>query len=202
MALFGSFGGALSNLLGSVGQVYGASSGAGILASFGSSLLAPPAATQVGQGFMPGFSGGPMTQLAMRPPAVPRLPAPMPMPVPGAGPILGALRAIVEALRQQGARITVDRLVSFIRRFGPGAATVFLSSYVGEELARHGVFEALTKKRRRINAGNSKALRRAIRRVRSFHTLCRHADIIGRGSSRRRRTTGRCPTCRKNPCSC
>jgi hypothetical protein len=44
-----------------------------------------------------------------------------------------------------------------------------------------------------MNAGNAKALRRAMRRVESFHKLCQRADVLrsrGRGRSRRPCATG------------
>lgn len=56
------------------------------------------------------------------------------------------------------------------------------------------------KKRRRMNPANSKALRRAARRIKSFHRLCVHTDVL---KSRGRRSGGRsCGTCRKSPCRC
>ena len=59
------------------------------------------------------------------------------------------------------------------------------------------------KKRRRMNPANSKALRRAARRIRSFHRLCQHTDVIKTHRSRRVISYGRrCGTCRKNPCAC
>jgi len=57
------------------------------------------------------------------------------------------------------------------------------------------------RKRRRMNPANSKALRRAARRIKSFHKLCTHTDVL---RSRGRRTSGRvsCGTCKKSPCRC
>lgn len=43
---------------------------------------------------------------------------------------------------------------------------------------------AQKKKRRRMNPANSKALKRSIRRVQSFHRLCTHADVLKSRSHR------------------
>jgi hypothetical protein len=53
---------------------------------------------------------------------------------------------------------------------------------------------------KRMNPANAKALRRAARRIRSFHKLCTHTDLLkSRGRSAGR---SRCGTCRKSPCRC
>lgn len=56
------------------------------------------------------------------------------------------------------------------------------------------------KRHRRMNPANSKALRRAARRIKSFHRLCMHTDVIK--TSRRSSGRSRCGSCRKSPCSC
>lgn len=66
---------------------------------------------------------------------------------------------------------------------------------------------ATKKKRKRINPANARALRRSVRRIRSFHRLCQHADVLGRPSRSRSYAysaprRGRCGTCRKSPCCC
>lgn len=62
-------------------------------------------------------------------------------------------------------------------------------------------WQAQRRKRRRMNPANSKALRRAARRIKSFHKLCQHTDLIK--THRRSPAFGRkCGTCRKSPCSC
>jgi len=55
------------------------------------------------------------------------------------------------------------------------------------------------RKGRRMNPANSRALRRAARRIRSFHRLCSTTDIL---KTRSRSRAGKCGSCRKNPCSC
>jgi len=60
-------------------------------------------------------------------------------------------------------------------------------------------WHATRRRYRRMNPANSKALRRAARRIKSFHKLCMHTDVI---KTRGRRSVGRCNTCSKNPCRC
>lgn len=57
------------------------------------------------------------------------------------------------------------------------------------------------RKRRRMNPANSKALRRAARRIKSFHRLCTHTDVL-RGRGRGSRRVASCGTCKKSPCRC
>jgi len=62
-------------------------------------------------------------------------------------------------------------------------------------------WQAQRKKSRRMNPANGKALRRAARRIKGFHKLCVHTDVLktrSRGVSRGRS----CGTCRKSPCRC
>lgn len=59
------------------------------------------------------------------------------------------------------------------------------------------------RKRRRMNPANSKALRRAARRIKSFHKLCTHTDVLrGRGRGRAVAVRSSCGTCKKSPCRC
>ena len=61
------------------------------------------------------------------------------------------------------------------------------------------------KRRRRIRVTNVKALRRSVRRLEGFRKLASRVEAtLGRrgGGGARRRTVGRCRTCRKSPCSC
>ena len=57
------------------------------------------------------------------------------------------------------------------------------------------------RKRRRMNPANSKALRRAARRIKSFHKLCTHTDVL-RSRGPRRSVRASCGTCKKSPCRC
>lgn len=94
-------------------------------------------------------------------------------------------------------------IASFARRT-PGGSMI--SILVGLGLTQYAA-SVLTawftqrRKHRRMNPANSKALRRAARRIKSFHRLCMHTDVI-KSSSRRRSYGKRCNTCRVSPCSC
>lgn len=112
-----------------------------------------------------------------------------------------ALNTVVAAMRSAGVRATVTKAVAFVRRFGPQAAVTFFAGFAGTELANRAVLEAAFIKRRRMNPGNTKALRRSIRRVQSFHRLCKRADVIA-GPRRRRSPARACNVCRVNPCRC
>lgn len=52
-------------------------------------------------------------------------------------------------------------------------------------------WQAQRRKHRRMNPANSKALRRAARRIKSFHKLCQHTDLI-KTHHRRAPVRGRC----------
>jgi hypothetical protein len=91
----------------------------------------------------------------------------------------------IQALRNKGANVTRSSLYSMMKRFGPdfligggilGAAAV-------SELAMAGPG------RRRMNPGNVKALRRAHRRMKSFHHVCQVNDTLL--THRRRKPAGR-----------
>lgn len=57
------------------------------------------------------------------------------------------------------------------------------------------------RKRRRMNPANSKALRRAARRIKSFHRLCTHTDVL-KSRGRRFSSKSACGTCKRSPCRC
>lgn len=62
------------------------------------------------------------------------------------------------------------------------------------------VWFAQRRRGRRMNVANAKALRRAARRIKGFHRLCTHTDLIKTRS--RSRGLSKCGTCRKSPCRC
>lgn len=102
---------------------------------------------------------------------------------------------------------TLKRVMGYIRGLaktglGPAAVAAALGITV-DELARLIIADK-QRKRRRMNPANSKALRRAARRIRSFHRMCGHIDLL-KGRSRHRAMSyagPRCSTCKKNPCRC
>ena len=79
----------------------------------------------------------------------------------------------------------------------PEAIATYLGVTVGE-LYTVWTYSQL-KRRRRMNPANGRALRRAVRRIKSFHRMCQHTDVI---KPRRRSGSRGCFTCRKNPCAC
>lgn len=111
------------------------------------------------------------------------------------------LGKIAAALGRKG--ITLARAVEIARKLGkfftsPEAIATYLGIGVGELALLITAHSA--KKRRRMNPANSKALARAARRIKSFHRLCSHTDLI---KTRRRSYGGaRCTSCRKSPCRC
>lgn len=72
-----------------------------------------------------------------------------------------------------------------------------LSAFEGSLLT---VWHSQRKRGRRMNPANAKALRRSVRRIKSFHKLCQSTDIIK--SRSRTSSRSRCGTCRKSPCKC
>ena len=108
-----------------------------------------------------------------------------------------ALRSLWNSLRVGGVHISLQRVASLLRKYGPS----FFFGWVADEVLQRAFFDAVTKKSRRMNPANVRALRRSIRRVKSFHRLCGQADVLrSRGRSRARSAV--CGTCRKSPCRC
>lgn len=93
-----------------------------------------------------------------------------------------ALAVGIQKLRNAGQRVTRAKLYSMVKKFGPEfviSGGILTAAAVNElMLAGPG--------HRRMNPANSKALRRSIRRVQSFHRLCKSADVIATGAKRRR----------------
>lgn len=126
----------------------------------------------------------------------PQLPGP-------AGPIIRGGLALYPALRNYLSRFknpsqALQQLWSFVQKWGPAAMAAMVGAQVINDLLAYKT----THKRRRMNPANVKALRRGLRRLKSFDRLsARVSAQLGR-SAHRRRSTRRCNTCRKNPCSC
>lgn len=100
---------------------------------------------------------------------------------------------------------SLSKAMTYIRNLGkaqlaPAAIAAALGITI-DELA-HLIVADKHRKRRRMNPANSKALRRAARRIESFHRLCSRTDML-RSRGRRRAPAGAsCGTCRKRPCRC
>lgn len=96
--------------------------------------------------------------------------------------------------------ITLSRVVSLVRAWGRFLGPLSVATALGLEVAELAILLSAhsSKKRRRMNPANGHALRRAARRIKSFHRLCSHTDIIKRRGSRR----AACGTCKRSPCRC
>lgn len=90
----------------------------------------------------------------------------------------------IQRWRNMGKPVTRAKLYSMLKRFGPEflISGGILTAAAVNELMMAGAGT------RRMNPGNAKALRRACRRVESFHKLCVRADKLrNRGRSRARK---------------
>jgi hypothetical protein len=94
------------------------------------------------------------------------------------------LALAMQAYRTAGKKVTRGKLYSLVRRFGP---EIVIS---GGLLTAAAVNELLIAGpgTRRMNPANTKALRRSMRRVESFHKLCQRSDML--------RSRGRKKVCR------
>jgi hypothetical protein len=92
------------------------------------------------------------------------------------------LATSIQQLRNAGSKVTRGSLWNLMKRFGPDflISGSILTAAAVSELAMAGPG------RRRMNPGNIKALRKAHRRMKSFHHVCRQNDML-LGSPKRRR---------------
>lgn len=109
------------------------------------------------------------------------------------------LAKVAAALGRKG--ITLSRVVSLVRSWGRFLGPTAVATSLGLEVAELAILLSAhsAKKRRRMNPANAHALRRAARRIKSFHRLCSHTDVIKRRGARR---AAACGTCRRSPCRC
>lgn len=139
--------------------------------------------TQALQGFV-------SQQFAPQPASYPMSgPAPVAQPAMAAVPALGRavatvgrsffnrfpnLATAIQSLRNRGANVSRSTLYSALRKFGPEMLVTggILTAAAVSELAVAGPG------RRRMNPGNVKALRRAHRRMKSFHRVCVDNDQL------------------------
>lgn len=187
MALFGSFGGILNNAFGAISGVSGSVGGIGQVGSaFLTPLLAqgpvvrtlataPRVAGAVGKAGARIFTGRSMVSALVG----------------------GILVKIATTLGRNS--MSIRGALKIVRRMGkflePAAIAVALGITVSElaELIMAGA----SMPRRRMNPGNTNALRRAARRIESFHRLCVRTDQLRsprRRSTRRAAAAGHGPT--------
>jgi hypothetical protein len=91
-----------------------------------------------------------------------------------------ALQTLIANLRQN---ITVEQLRGLMRKYGPS----FLVGMLGEAAVKELVTYDMTRKRRRMNPANSRALRRSLRRLRSFERLSTRVSMQLNKACRTRR---------------
>ena len=84
------------------------------------------------------------------------------------------LATSIQKLRNMGKNVTRAKLYSALKRFGPEMLVSggLLTAAAVSELAVAGPGH------RRMNAGNVKALRKAHRRMESFHRICQKNDVL------------------------
>jgi hypothetical protein len=106
------------------------------------------------------------------------------------GSFTSALKRALGSVASLARRTPAGTLPNLLIGLGLGSLEAYLLT----------AWQAQRKRGRRMNPANAKALRRAARRIRSFHKLCTHTDLIRTHS--RSRSSVRCGKCRKSPCRC
>lgn len=160
----------------SFSDIFGGVTGADVL-SFGNNIL-----TAFGGYNLPGTQQGPSAT-----PVMSTIPA-----IARTGMVVGRaffnrfpnLATAIQRLRNAGQNVNRSKLYSLMKRFGPDFLITggILSAAAVSELAVAGPG------RRRMNSANIKALRRAHRRMASFHHICRKNDALMHRGGRRRST--------------
>ena len=91
----------------------------------------------------------------------------------------------IAALRARGIRATAESLYAMLKKFGPAnlVATGFLTSAAISDL----MYYKTTHKRRRMNPANTRALRRSLRRLKSFDNLAHRVSSQLSHSCKKRR---------------
>jgi hypothetical protein len=80
-------------------------------------------------------------------------------------------------------KVTVEQLRTLMRKYGPS----FLVGMIGEAAVRELVTYDMTRRRRRMNPANTRALRRSLRRLRSFERLSTRVSMQLNRACRSRR---------------
>jgi len=173
----------LGGILSSAGSILGGFDNSylnalGSTAGFASNFFSPPPqVTSI---------AGPVYQ-PQYPPSLPSTPQAMPVGLPLAA-AAGAVAARVAPLLTKiavklglRAKPTLTRAIEIVRKAGkllqsPEAVAVALGLTTAELATL--IVSSQHRRRRRMNPANSRALRRAARRIKSFHRMCRHVDVI------------------------
>jgi hypothetical protein len=150
------------------------------------------------------MSGGSPFQDTQAIPVMSAMPA-LPGPVSGALRAFPALALFLMKMRAMGIRMTIEKMWGMVRRFGPQAVATIGGGLFTVDVLRDLMLYKATHKRRRMNVANTKALRRGLRRLKGFERLSHRVSAqLGRAArtGRRGRTSTRCGTCRRSPCTC
>ena len=94
-----------------------------------------------------------------------------------------ALWQALQKLRAQGTKVTIERLWTQLRQFGPQT----LSAVIGAAAVADLIAYRTTHKRRRMNVANTRALRRSVRRLRGFERLSNRVSAQLASSCRTRK---------------
>jgi hypothetical protein len=97
------------------------------------------------------------------------------------------IATVIQSLKNAGKKVTANSLWGILAQLGATGMISFLSSYVGQQTATQATNELIIRgrKRRRMNSCNAKALRRAMRRVKSFSRMKNDAMMMCRPRKRR-----------------
>lgn len=164
MALFGSFGGILNNAFKAVSGVSGAVGGAG----------------QIGSAFLtPLLAQGPVISTAVPVTTTARA---QPVAVFGGTLMIRLVAPILIKMASTLGRtsLTLRGAVKIIRRMSKFLGPLAIAGAIGISAGELGnlLLASSQMPRRRMNPGNTHALRRAARRIESFHRLCVRTDQL------------------------
>lgn len=99
-----------------------------------------------------------------------------------------ALWQALQKLRAQGTKASLEQLYSMLRKWGPTS----LSTVIGAAAVADLVSYRMSHKRRRMNPANTRALRRSLRRLKSFDRLSSRVSGQLARSCRAPRRTKKC----------
>jgi len=108
------------------------------------------------------------------------------------GSFSSALKRALGSIASLARRVPSGTMVSILAGLGLTAMEAYMLA----------AWYSQKKRVRRMNPANSRALRRATRRIKSFHKLCQHTDIIKTHRRSSPSFARKCVRCRKNPCDC
>jgi hypothetical protein len=204
----------LGNLLGTAGSIIGGinTSGLGNISQIiGGGLQLAGAAFAPSQAIAPQPAATYAPAYGYSPPSA--LPARSAQPVMSMAPTIVGSMALVRQITAPilakmymalGRRYSLNGAIALMKKMGkffssPEAIALYLGITVSE-MAQLITANA-GKKRRRMNPANPNALRRAARRIKGFHRMASHIDLL-KGRGRRSTSRSSCSTCKKSPCRC